>query len=112
MTEEQMEVVRLHMRDTYDVAPWEWDSGELELAIYELITKNQAKNNDVLDLVSKSFTPTIGETVEVIESDQFDVGALVQIIDNHPQEDIWIISDESPESWNESIHINNIKEVN
>ena len=48
-----MEVVRLHMRDTYDVAPWEWDSGELELAIYELITKNQAKNNEVLDLVSK-----------------------------------------------------------
>lgn len=46
MTEEQMEVVRLHMRDTYDVAPWEWDSEELELAIYELITKEQAKNND------------------------------------------------------------------
>ena len=55
MTKEQTEVVRLHMRDTYDVAPWEWDSGELELAIYELITKNQAKNNEVLDLVSKSF---------------------------------------------------------
>jgi len=55
MTKEQMEVVRLHMRDTYDLAPWEWDSVELELAIYELITKSQAKNNKVLDLVSKSF---------------------------------------------------------
>ena len=52
MTKEQTEVVRLHMRDTYDVAPWEWDSGELELAIYELITKSQAKNDKVLDLVN------------------------------------------------------------
>jgi len=51
MTEEQTEVVRLHMRDTYDVAHWEWDSEELGLAIYELITKEQAKNNDALDLV-------------------------------------------------------------
>ena len=44
MTEEQIETVRLHMRDTYDVAPWEWDNRELELAIYELITKNKAKS--------------------------------------------------------------------
>ena len=52
MTQDKMEIVRLHMRDNYDVAPWEWDSGELELAIYDLITNNQAKNNEVLDLVS------------------------------------------------------------
>ena len=52
MTEDKMEIVRLHMRDNYDVAPWEWDNEELELAIYDLITKNQAKNNEVLDLVS------------------------------------------------------------
>ena len=52
MTEDKMEIVRLHMRDKYDVAPWEWDSGELEMAIYDLITNKQAKNNEVLDLVS------------------------------------------------------------
>ena len=55
MTQDKMEIVRLHMRDNYDVAPWEWDNEELELAIYDLITKNQAKNNEVLDLVSGCF---------------------------------------------------------
>ena len=48
ITEEQFEKVRIHMRDTYDVAEHEWDEEELIEAIYELI----AKNNDVLDLVS------------------------------------------------------------
>ena len=50
ITEEQFEQVRLHMRDTYDVAEHEWDEEELIEAIYELI----AKNNEVLDLVSSS----------------------------------------------------------
>ena len=49
ITEEQFEKVRIHMRDTYDVAEHEWDEEELIEAIYELI----AKNNVVLDLVSK-----------------------------------------------------------
>ena len=42
------------MRDTYDVAEHEWDEEELIEAIYELI----AKNNGVLDLVSKRFKVT------------------------------------------------------
>lgn len=43
MTEDKMEIVRLHMRDNYDVAPWEWDNEELELAIYDLITTLKRK---------------------------------------------------------------------
>jgi len=61
MTEKQKELVRLHMRDTYDVAPWEWDSGELELAIYDLITKKEhevlefsIKRNELLSALSDS----------------------------------------------------------
>lgn len=85
MTEEQMEVVRLHMRDTYDVAPWEWDSGELELAIYELITKNQAKNNEVLDLVSKCDNDTkdlIEHTKRVIDLIRDKSGIAVKVLGN------------------------------
>ena len=48
ITEEQFEQVRLHMRDTYDVAEHEWYEEELIEAIYELI----AKNDEVLDSVS------------------------------------------------------------
>ena len=59
MTEKQKKVVRLHMRDTYDVAPWEWDNGELELAIYDLITNKKdkelsIKRNELLSALSDS----------------------------------------------------------
>ena len=63
MTEEQMEVVRLHMRDTYDVAEHEWDEEELIEAIYELI----AKNNEVLDPVSDCKKLNIHECLNDIE---------------------------------------------
>jgi len=51
ITEEQFEEVRIHMRDTYDVAPWEWDEEELIEAIYELLVSK----NELLHIVSVSF---------------------------------------------------------
>ena len=70
MTQDKMEVVRLHMRDNYDVAPWEWDNKELEIAIYDLMTKKQAKNNEVLDIVIGCF-PTDKE-IELLSNEHSD----------------------------------------
>ena len=50
ITEEQFEKVRIHMRDTYDVAEHEWDEEELIEAIYELLVSK----NESLHLVSDS----------------------------------------------------------
>ena len=93
-----MEVVRLHMRDTYDVAPWEWDSVELELAIYELITKSQAKNNEVLDLVSKSFIA--GDVVEItgwIHGHEFELGEKVTLIEK--DDGLWVSKNKDGVQW-------------
>lgn len=49
ITEEQFEKVRIHMRDTYDVAEHEWDEEELIEAIYELLVSK----NESLHLVSQ-----------------------------------------------------------
>jgi len=40
MTDDQLEIVRIHMRDNHDVAPWEWDEDDLIEAIYELLSSN------------------------------------------------------------------------
>jgi hypothetical protein len=52
ITEEQFEKVRIHMRDTYDVAEHEWDEEELIEAIYELLVSK----NESLHLVSNRDT--------------------------------------------------------
>jgi hypothetical protein len=59
ITEEQFKKVRTHMRDTYDVAPWEWDEEELIEAIYELIVSK----NESLHLV-RLLLPTDDEITE------------------------------------------------
>lgn len=47
ITPEQFEKVRVHMRDTYDVAEHEWDEEELIEAIYDLLSKDSLTLEEV-----------------------------------------------------------------
>tara|TARA_R110002073_G_scaffold33547_7_gene100708 strand:+ start:1205 stop:1531 length:327 start_codon:yes stop_codon:yes gene_type:complete len=94
ITEEQFEKVRIHMRDTYDVAEHEWDEEELIEAIYELI----AKNNEVLDLVSKSFIA--GDVVEItgwIHGHEFELGEKVTLIEK--DDGLWVSKNKDGVQW-------------
>jgi len=63
ITEDQFEKVRIHMRDTYDVAEHEWDEEELIEAIYELLVSK----NESLHLVSGCL-PDESELAEAVDT--------------------------------------------
>lgn len=66
-----------------------------------------------ININDKPFIPTIGETVEIIYSeDNFDVGDKVIVLEGHEQEDFWVVGNDDPTKYNESLHINNFKKIN
>lgn len=71
------------------------------------------KNNGVLQNVSKSFTPLIGDIVEILYSeDNFNVGDKVEVYESHEEDGFWVVGNDDPNTYNESIHISNLKEIN
>ena len=66
-----------------------------------------------LQNVSKSFTPLIGEIVEILYSeDNFNVGDKVEVYESHEEDGFWVVGNDDPNTYNESIHISNLKEIN
>ena len=63
--------------------------------------------------VSKSFTPLIGEIVEVLYSEyNFNVGDKVEVYETHEEDGFFVVGNDDPNTYNESIHISNLKEIN
>ena len=66
-----------------------------------------------LQNVSKSFTPLIGDIVEILYSeDNFNVGDKVEVYESHEEDGFWVVGNDDPNTYKESIHISNLKEIN
>lgn len=83
------------------------------LAEFERRESLKSESESSVESTSESFTPTIGEIVEIIYSDdQFKVGDKVEVLECHEEEGFWVVgNEEDPSTYNESIHISNFKRI-
>jgi len=84
-----------------------------EYKVAQEIVKRYEQEQLTISVVNKSFTPFIGEIVEIIYSeDNFDVGDKVEVLESHEADGFWVVGNDYLNKYNESIHISNLKKIN